>query len=467
MEEQYEVDETYVEENTVKKSKTSKVLSLIFDIIVIPVIVIAFVCIIVMFTAKSNNRVPTLFGKAIVTVRSNSMEDLYKVGDVLIINRVSNLDEIKVGDDIAFYAPLNTPWYEVVNGEKKSLIIFHRVMRIIYPKDSNGVKHRYFVCAGINGFSMNKNMFNEVAEGKGDYIYNELTDKCELAVTDAQKAKANYVARLLDIVNTQDPTVDEIEGSKTNTMQYVVADDNPDIEGNYDYVVGIYGGKIPSIIGSIINFSSSSTGIIVLVIVPTMLLIGYIVYTIVKEVQKAREEEIEDNNASQENVEMYKAVNATNKAQMEQEEAARQKEINDAISKATQTENIDDIIDSVVSKDEKDVQKEQKPPVRKAPPKAKGAQKIDGVQDNVAVKKVPAKKLPSKANIDDLLTKEVENSEVNTQSTKMNSSPVKNPSTNSKSIKQKPIKKIPRNRTQAWNNHIQDKKNNTDDDGAE
>jgi len=77
------------------KSKLSKVLSIIVDIFFIPTIVLALICVVIMFAAKSNNKVPSVFGVSIVTVLSNSMEDKFYKNDVLLIKSV-NVDEISV-----------------------------------------------------------------------------------------------------------------------------------------------------------------------------------------------------------------------------------------------------------------------------------------------------------------------------------------------------------------------------------
>ena len=427
-----------------KKSKLAKTLSIIVDIFFIPVIVLALVCVIIMFTAKANNKVPSIFGKSIVTVRSESMEDKFSVGDVLLIEKVEDLKDIKVGDDIAFYAPRNTPFVEIVNGEKKSLIIIHRVMRIIYPTDANGQRHRYFVCAGINGFSMDVSMFERVTEGsQGDYFLNEQTNKCELAVTPAQKANAEYVCRLFDpqLKNPQDPTVEEIESTTTVSMQYVIGDDDTTKDGNYDYVVGAFSRKLSPIIGGFINFSATSLGIIILVIVPTLILIGFIVISMVKEVKKAKEEDSEENITIQQNMEYIKTANALSEADKAKEEAEQakdedvsaddkaKKEVNDELAKGASASSI------IAS----GANAPKKAPVKKAPAsKSKPENAQNEISANDGIAQAKPKKIPTKKVADDNKVAE------SAQSGAPKKMPVKrNPATTAKAN----IKKIPRSRT--------------------
>ena len=53
---------------TKKKSVFGKVCSIIMDILVVPVIILAFACTLFTFSAKANNKVPQIFGKSVVTV---------------------------------------------------------------------------------------------------------------------------------------------------------------------------------------------------------------------------------------------------------------------------------------------------------------------------------------------------------------------------------------------------------------
>ena len=418
-------------EKKAKKSKLSKVLSIIVDVLFVPIVILALICIVIMFTAKSNNKVPSILGKSIVTVESSSMEDKFFVGDVLVIEKV-DVDDIKVGDDIAFYAPLNTPYVATVGEEKVSLAIIHRVLRIIYPIDDNGVKHRFFVCAGINGFSMDKAMFEEVAEGQGDYILDTSTNKCKLAQTAAEKEAANYVVRLLDISNPQDPTFSDIENTTTFNMQYVIGDSDTTVEGNYDYVIGRYSHKLSPILGGFINFSSSSTGILVLVIVPTFLLISFVVISMIKEVKRSKEEDSEENIAIQQNMEIIKTANALNEADMAKEQDLHQLSNDEKAKKEVENElNVGTTVSS-------DINNGTGAP-KKIPTIKRKPNPIANTEDQKMVKprKIPA----SVAN----------NQNAQGVPKKI---PTKKPTVPTNSN----VKKIPRNRTQAWKIAIDDKK---------
>ena len=86
-----------VEEKKGKGKKIFKIVSILIDILIVPVIIVSFLCTILAFNAKSNNEVPSIFGMSIVTIVSDSMEPDYKVGDVMVIKK-ADTNNLKVGD---------------------------------------------------------------------------------------------------------------------------------------------------------------------------------------------------------------------------------------------------------------------------------------------------------------------------------------------------------------------------------
>ena len=81
-----------------KKRKWTKVLGWIFTVILIAVLVF---CVLVVTRVKSSKK-PFLFGYATFFVVSGSMDPTIKVGDVILIERVSSPDELQKGDIITF-----------------------------------------------------------------------------------------------------------------------------------------------------------------------------------------------------------------------------------------------------------------------------------------------------------------------------------------------------------------------------
>lgn len=86
-----------------KKSKWSIFLNTIIDILFIPILLLALVASVLMFSAKKQNEVPSLFGYSSVVVLTNSMKPDFEPGDYAMVKAV-NTDTLEVGDIIAFYA---------------------------------------------------------------------------------------------------------------------------------------------------------------------------------------------------------------------------------------------------------------------------------------------------------------------------------------------------------------------------
>lgn len=289
------------DKNTKERSRFSKVCSALIDVFFIPIIVIAFICTILMFTAKRNNRVPTIFGNSIVTVLSDSMYPEYKVDDVLLIKKVSDLNSLKIGDNIAFYGPITTKnpllTYEI-DGEYFSKIIFHKIVRIIYAENEQGVKVRHFVCKGIN---TTRSHYELVEAGKGDYLYDSVNDEYYLPSTPAEKANANYVVKLEDMVAPEDESTwaQQIEDSQMIDMQYI----------RDEYVVGVYNGRVSSAIAGFIRFCTSPNGIIILVIVPASIMILLILFSMFKDYEASKDEANAGELETQLNLEKLKNAN--------------------------------------------------------------------------------------------------------------------------------------------------------------
>lgn len=92
-------------------------------------IVSIILCAIIVISAKSGSGVPNFGGYSFLAVRSNSMEDEFYVGDLIVIRRYNKIHEYKVGDIISFMA--TDPY-----GER-----FINTHRIIEMKKNGGVSY--------------------------------------------------------------------------------------------------------------------------------------------------------------------------------------------------------------------------------------------------------------------------------------------------------------------------------------
>ncbi len=326
-----------------QKSKLAKVCSLLVDIFVIPFIIIIFVSTILMFSAKANNRVPSIFGQSIVVVAdTGSMEPEFYGGDVLLVGKVNDLNTLKVGDDIAFYAPTRSGY---VDEEGNSLVILHRIVRILEPNSSNGLDSKYFVCKGINiGGSTYKN----VGEGNGNYTYNEQTEKYEIMPGGEFEIVLEGNSDLRDEENNLNDS--EIEAASKDRMQYIKAESQ--------YVVGKYNTKLPSFVGGFIMFCSSSSGIAVLVIVPSLIMIALVLVGLIKEIKYAKKEDETDQLILESNREKIKNISDSNRDNKIEEKVVKDEPKEKEV-------NVHDVIGSVVGENK------QKTTIDETSPKTK------------------------------------------------------------------------------------------------
>lgn len=383
--------------NTKKRQKSifGKICTVLFDVLVIPVIILAFVCAVIMLTAKANNRVPNFFGNSLVTVLSGSMEPEFMTGEMLLIKKV-DLDDLEVGDDIAFYAPITNEinkgmytYYNEATGEYYSKIIFHRIVRII-PAKSDGSRPRYFVCKGL--IAARETEYEEVSAGSGAYYYDDESGEYRIARTDEEKAIANFEVRLEDISDPDDLETlqQQVEGSSMSSMQYITD----------EYVVGEFNSRVPTPIAGFVRFCSSVWGIVCLVIIPSLIMIAYIVVSMVRDIKYVREEEAEVGDPTENNLETLRAANALNEAQKAQEDAEKEEQSKEVEAPA-EPEPKEDEEEAPKKKEKK--QRE----IRRPTPKLKSAVGASTTEQsagespaggNVETKQeVPAKPVPPKA----------------------------------------------------------------------
>lgn len=266
----------------------NKICSILIDVFIVPVILIAFICAVFMSSAKANNNVPSVMGNSIVEVLTSSMavDGGFYPGDVLIIDQTINTDNLKVGDCIAFYAPKASGWTTTGDSSGDSLIIFHRIVRIIYANETKngvdtGVVKKHFVCRGdavgplsaSNGTLIPTQGKLEGAvetEWGGDYDENGNI-----------KPGGGYVVKLVDDTTVEIDNNNVPTGSKSQSeLQYVTS----------DYVVGAYKAKLGGFLSSVIKFCCSELGIILLVIIPSVLMLIVVATNLAQETRLARQE---------------------------------------------------------------------------------------------------------------------------------------------------------------------------------
>ena len=99
----------------VTKQKIKKILSITATVLVWAFVAFALLTTVLVFTAQGDeDGIPALFGKSLITVESESMEDTFKKGDLIWIDKISGtenvserLADLDVNDIITYWAPID------------------------------------------------------------------------------------------------------------------------------------------------------------------------------------------------------------------------------------------------------------------------------------------------------------------------------------------------------------------------
>lgn len=97
-------------QQTNAKSRKKKILSIVLNTLIWIFVAFSLLITILVFTAQSSkDGVPSIFGKSLITISSNSMEPTYKVGDLVFMTKVSDAEkeQLKEGQIITFHAPID------------------------------------------------------------------------------------------------------------------------------------------------------------------------------------------------------------------------------------------------------------------------------------------------------------------------------------------------------------------------
>lgn len=113
------------------RNKLIKVLNIIVDILVVCVLIVSILILTMVLTTKGDDGVPNVFGKAPITVLSDSMKgdkpDDFEKGDLLLCDVVDkqNAPKYKVGDVITF----KIPGVDIDKDEQEDFIT-HRIYKV-------------------------------------------------------------------------------------------------------------------------------------------------------------------------------------------------------------------------------------------------------------------------------------------------------------------------------------------------
>ncbi len=168
----YKIDKVQKEEKRIHIM--GKIISIIFYIILIPIIIFNFTLIIKSFV--NPNKIPDFFGYKSFIIVSGSMEKTIMRGDAIIVKEVPQ-DEIKIEDIISF--------------DEDGVIVTHRIIDII---NENGiVKYR---TKGDNNNSPDKQMITyDKIEGKYQFKIKQFG-----IVTEILKSKITLMVLIVIVI---------------------------------------------------------------------------------------------------------------------------------------------------------------------------------------------------------------------------------------------------------------------------
>lgn len=121
------------------KSTPKKVLSIVGNTLLWLFVAFAVLMTIFAITSRSNvDNVPSIGGKIIAPIVTDSMKPTFKSGDLLICDKLKTLDDqlsLEEGDVVQFRARRD------LNGDGKNDLIAHRIIKVNYQDDGVTVKN--------------------------------------------------------------------------------------------------------------------------------------------------------------------------------------------------------------------------------------------------------------------------------------------------------------------------------------
>ncbi len=298
------------------KNKFYKTMRLIGNIIFVPIVVFVFVVSIILFSAKMNNEVPSLFGYSVVKILTGSMSMDITTGEEqpqfaqgkCVIVKVVDTNNLKEGDIIAFYDYMDD---DVDTSELNS----NKQTSTSNTSSSN-------IKTSIAGGARNKN----------------------------QERVAPYSKVLFHRIVSISSPINENDENYGKLFFQTKGDKNTEPDPNWimeDYVVGKYESSNAFVCG-VFSFCTSKVGSIVLIVVPSLIMIILLAVSMrgeVKEYQmqkngvpqkEQKHEDILDKLTKDE----HDAKNEQEKKEEEKKKVEKEKILQDILNDAKKTSNI-------------------------------------------------------------------------------------------------------------------------------
>ncbi|HIV01586.1 MAG TPA: hypothetical protein IAA62_03425 [Candidatus Caccopulliclostridium gallistercoris] len=213
-----------------ERKKIFDILDIISLVLIIPVLLLGIFCSLLMFSAKQNNGVPSMFGYSVVTIDEDIASEEHPdfTSGTKVLTRSVNAESLTIGDYISFYEYVPT-----VDGEEAepSDIKFRRIIEVYEQVDEETNAVTYFYSTGD-------------VEGNRD----EYTDS---------------------------------EGA--TRIAYISS----------DYVIGIYS-QTGGFLVNLYSFCASTTGVICLVVLPAAVVLALAAVSLVEQIVRSSKEKKEN-----------------------------------------------------------------------------------------------------------------------------------------------------------------------------
>ena len=213
-----------------ERKKIFDILDIISLVLIIPVLILGIFCSLLMFSAKQNNGVPSMFGYSVVAIDEDIASEEHPdfTSGTKVLTRSVNAESLTIGDYISFYEYVPT-----VDGEEAepSDIKFRRIIEVYEQVDEETNAVTYFYSTGD-------------AEGNRD----EYTDS---------------------------------EGA--TRIAYISS----------DYVIGIYS-QTGGFLVNLYSFCASTTGVICLVVLPAAVVLALAAVSLVEQIVRSSKEKKEN-----------------------------------------------------------------------------------------------------------------------------------------------------------------------------
>ena len=230
-----------------KHQSVYSVMGKIGDIIFYPVIILTLICCFVIFTAKNEHKVPSIFGFSMVSISSGSMTKAgFEKHDIVFLTK-QKTDSLRTGDIIAFY-------YTSTSVKKEKLNLIQS-----YDIDTHTVTKQF-----------DNELFDSLREKERKINIKSISDVSEN--TDI------YFHRIINVYQAHDGTIFYETQGDSNALPDSLLIAESLVVGKYLYT--------PQLIRDVFHFLGTALGMMLMIVLPLGILMLFMLFSIIEQVSK-------------------------------------------------------------------------------------------------------------------------------------------------------------------------------------